>query len=185
MKKLFLLLTISLLFASCFSTNEETTKEQEKEQYIQDNFCGVNFGANKTEVITQFEKNGFYLYEQSSSDEELDFFRPGKEYFVFEGGYWKFLSVGFNFNRFWCISFVHTTPYREEAINNFNNIVSSLSSKYELERPLLEGNNVLGAYETFTKEGKGLVIKCFKNEDYGYYQTSLHYGDKKFNSLIE
>lgn len=201
MKRLFLLFAISLFFASCFNTNEEGTKEQEEytqgntkkeatkeleeEQYIQDNFCGVKFGANKAEVITQFERNGFYLDEQGSSKTQLVFDYKQK-YFLFEEGYWNFLSIGFNFNQFWGITFVYNTTYKEEAINNFNNVVSSLSSKYKMDRPILESDNVLGEYYVLTKEGKGISIKCLKKEDYGgYYTIHLFYFDKKFNHLIE
>ena len=87
MKKLFLLLTLSLFTLSFVNAQEEKTQEKkdsEKEfvysQNIQDTFFGVKFGASREEVIKAFEEERLYLENRYSNKDGLFFVSSRKSF---------------------------------------------------------------------------------------------------------
>ncbi len=190
MKKLFLLLTLSLFILSCDKAKEEKTQEKkdsEKEyvysENIQDTFFGVKFGASREEVIKAFEKEGLYLNNSNSTKENLSFLPYGRN-FSFGGYYWEYVNVNLSNGKFCGIIFGYTPEYKETALSQFESVFSALSSRYKMNEVPIEDTNTYKWYTAKSKDGKAMAVKCNKGESYRgemRYYVYLVYGDSTLN----
>ena len=186
MKKLFLLLTLSLFILSCDKAKEEKTQEKkdsEKEyvysENIQDTFFGVKFGASREEVIKAFKKEGLYLNNHNSNKKNLSFQPYGRD-FSFGGSYWEYVDVNLSNGKFYGIIFGYTPEYKETALSQFESVLSALYSKYKMNEEAFEDTNIYKWYTAKSKDGKAMAVQCSKKESSGgqmRYYVNLVYGD--------
>ncbi len=207
MKKLFLLLTLSLFILSCDKAKEEKTQEKknsEKEivysENIQDTFFGVKFGASREEVIKAFEKEGFKLDNQYSTNNRLCFEtyessyipiflrhsvdttykRLAGEYFSFGGMDWHFVNAYLSNGKFYAIQFGYSPESKETALSQFESVLSALSSKYKMNEEAIEDTNTYKNYRAESKDGKFVRVLCDKSESFAEikrYYVELIYED--------
>lgn len=187
MKKLFLLLTLSLFTLSFVNAQEEKTqgkKDSEKEyvysQNIQDSFFGVKFGASKEEVIKAFEEEGLYLNKHISNKDAF-WFEPYRGDISFGGYNWDYVCAHFSNGKFYCIQFQYTPEYKETALSQFESVLSALSSKYKMNEKTITDTNTYKWYTAKLKDKKGMAVQCFKAESSGgemRYYVLLEYGDR-------
>jgi hypothetical protein len=189
MKKLFLLLTLSLFTLSFVNAQEEKTqgkKDSEKEyvysQNIQDTFFGVKFGASREEVIKAFEKEGLYLENRYSNKDGL-FFVSSRKSFSFGGLNWGSVRVALSNGKFYAIQFAYSPENKETALNQFGNVFSALSSKYKMNEEPIKDANTYKDYYLMSEDGKYLSVSCKKDESNAgkmRYYVLLEYGDGTF-----
>jgi hypothetical protein len=178
MKKLFLLLALSLFMVSC----------GEKIAYndtIQDTFFGVKFGASKEKVIKAFEEQGLYLDKRYSSNEFLNF-EPYGKYFSFGGMNWEFVNVLLSNGKFSGIQFLCTPNSKETALEWYDGVLEEVSSKYNIAERPIEDENIYKKSGGCTKDGKYFVVCCFKEESVAGMIRNyvvLEYGDEKFQGV--
>lgn len=186
MKKLFLLLTLSLFTLSFVNAQEEKTQEKKdfKKEFvysenIQDTFFGVKFGASREEVIKAFEKEGLYLYNRSSNRDDLLFRRFGGN-IPFGGFNWDFVFAGFSNGKFVGIQFQYTPEYKETALSQFESVLSALSEKYKMNERPIEDTNTYKYYLAVSEDEYVVAITCYKGESSGgeiRYYVNLEYLD--------
>lgn len=186
MKKLFLLLTLSLFTLSFVNAQEEKTqgkKDSEKEyvysQNIQDSFFGVKFGASKEEVIKAFEEEGLYLNKHISNKDAF-WFEPYRGDISFGGYNWDYVCAHFSNGKFYFIQFQYTPEYKETALSRFEPVLSALSSKYKMNEKPITDTNTYKCYTAESKDRKGVAVKCVKGESSGgemRYYVMLEYID--------
>lgn len=192
MKKLFLLLVLSLFVFSCDKAKEGKTEETKipkkiikgLNDEIQDTFFGVKYGASQDEVIEAFAKENFYPSE-FKTDIRLQFFkRDGKygmkqKYFSFGNMEWECIGVHFRNNSFCGIEFLREIDDKEKALTEFDMVLSTVSSKYKM----IESNesNIPGVkmYFGFTKEN--ILVGVLLDENEGL--VGLMYADRNLSSL--
>ena len=187
MKKLFLLLTLSLFTLSFVNAQEEKTQEKkdsEKEyvysENIQDTFFGVKFGTSREEVIKAFEKEGLYLDNRNSNRDFLVFLPSGRN-IPFGGFNWDFVYAYFSNGKFYCIIFQYTPEYKETALNHFESVLSALSSRYKMNEKPITDTNTYKCYTAKSKDRKVVAVDCKKEESSGgemRYYVNLVYIDK-------
>ncbi|MBQ1190847.1 MAG: hypothetical protein IIX43_01010 [Bacteroidales bacterium] len=192
MKKLFLLLTLSLCMLFCDKVKGEKTQEKKEPKKevalnddIQDTFFGVKFGASKEEVIKAFEKQGLHLDERVSTNEYLSF-GTYEKYFSFGGMAWQFVNVGLSNGKFWFIRFNLTPENKETALELYEGVLEQVASKYNVAELPIENENVYKKSAGCTKDGKYVTIVSRKGESVGgemrYYLT-LSYKDEKIKGV--
>lgn len=178
MKKLFLLLTLSLCMLSC-------GKEIAYNDTIQDTFYGVKFGASREEVIKAFQKQGLYLDKSVSTNERLTF-DPYGSYFGFGGMDWQFVNVYLSNGKFCVIAFSYTPENKETALEDYEGVLEQVSSKYKVAELPIEDENVYKKSGGRTKDGRYITVYCDKTEsvdgEMRYYVT-LEYGNEKFEGV--
>jgi hypothetical protein len=180
MKKLFLLLTLSLFMVSC---GEEIAYNDT----VQDTFYGVKFGAGKEEVIKAFERQGFYLDKRLSTNDFLSFYPYGM-YFSFGGMGWQFVNVHLSNGKFSCIQFLYTPNSKETALENYDGVLEQISSKYNIVKRPIEDKNDYKKHGGCTKDGKYVVVVCSKEESNNgmmRYYVILEYGNEKFQEISD
>ena len=178
MKKLFLLLTLSLCMLSC-------GKEIAYNDTIQDTFYGVKFGASREEVINAFEKQGLYLYKSVSTNDFLQFVRYGR-YFSFGGMDWEFVNVRLSNGKFCNIDFAFTPESKETALEDYEGVLKQVSSKYKVAERPIEDKNLYKKSGGRTKDGRYITVACFKSESIDgrmRYYVTLAYGNEKFQGV--
>ena len=192
MKKLFLLLTLSLCMLSCDKVKVEKTQEKKEPKKevalnddIQDTFFGVKFGASREEGIEAFEKQGLHL-DKSNSKNEFLAFHPYGRYFSFGRMAWEFVNVRLSNGKFWNIGFIFTPGNKETALERYEGVLEQVSSKYNVAERPIEDENLYKQSAGRTKDGRYIVVDCFKTEsvdgEMRYYVT-LTYGNEKFQGV--
>ncbi len=179
MKKLFLLLTLSLFTLSFVNAQEEKEKEIVYSQNIQDTFFGVKFGASREEVIKAFEEEGLYLENRYSNKDDLLFRRFGGN-IPFGGFNWDYVFAGFSNGKFVGIQFQYTPEYKETALSQFESVLSALSEKYKMNEMPIKDTYTYKYYLAVSKDGKVVDIQCSKGESDGgqmRYYVHLEYID--------
>ena len=179
MKKLFLLLTLSLFILSCDKEKEGFKKEFVYSENIQDTFFGVRFGASREEVIKEFKKEGLYL-DSRESNKDLLWFEPYRGDISFGGYNWDYVLAYFSNGKFYDIVFQYTPEYKETALSQFEPVLSALSSRYKMNEKQITDTNTYKWYTALSKDGMGMAVKCFKAESNGgqmRYYVNLEYID--------
>lgn len=164
MKKLFLLLTLSLITMSFVYAQEE--KEDKISKKIQDTFFGVKFGASSSDVIVAFENEELYFVEEFSSKDRLVF--TSKSPYVdltFGKKTWDYVEVYLSNDTFYQIDFVYTPEYKETALDRFEVMLLILSSKYNMNESPTEDTNTFKGYFAASKDKKAMTISYYKNEN--------------------
>ena len=180
MKKLFLLLTLSLFMVSC---GEEIAYNDT----VQDTFYGVKFGASKEEVIKAFEEQGFYLDKRLSTNDFLSFYPYGR-YFSFGGMGWQFVNVHLSNDKFCAIDFSFTPESKETALEDYDGVLEQISSKYNIAERPIEDENIYKKSGGCTKDGKYIVVVCYKEESVNGVMrnyVTLEYGNEKFQEVSD
>lgn len=178
MKKLFLLLTLSLCMLSC-------GKEIAYNDTIQDTFYGVKFGASREEVIKAFEKQGFILNKIFSTNESL-YFAPYGRYFSFGGMDWEFVRVELSNGKFCGIEFNFSPGNKESALEDYEGVLKQVSSKYNVAERPIEDENLYKKSGGATKDGRYIVVAYHKSESFSgemRYYVTLKYGNEKFEGV--
>lgn len=177
MKKIILLLALSLFVVSCDKVKKERiedTKEKTVEkkvpkkkivysENIQDTFFGIKFGASKEEVINAFEKEGLDLDNQYSTNNKLTF-KPAGKFFSFGGTNWGYVTVGLHNGKFYAIEFECCIENEEIVLERFEFVLSELSSRYNMNEVTIKDNNTHKAYNAVSKDKKIVVIICDKDK---------------------
>ena len=179
MKKLFLLLTLSLFTLSFVNAQEEKKEEIVYSENIQDSFFRVKFGASREEVIKAFEKEGLILNRQYSTKSEVSFV-PYGDYFSFGGMDWNFVNVLFSNDKFYGIYFGYTPENKKTALDYFETVLSALSSKYKMNAKSIEDENIYKTYVATDRDKKFVAVQCAKDESHDgemRYYVGLIYGD--------
>ena len=184
MKKLFLLLTLSLITMSFVYAQEE--KESKFSQKIQDTFFGVKFGTSSSDVIVAFENEELYFVEDFSSKDRL-VFTSSKNPDVgltFGRMTWHYVEVYLSNDTFYRIKFSYSPEHKETALKQFESMLSKLSSKYKMHEMPIEDKNTYKDYAAIDKEDKIVGISYSKNEGisgkFNYY-VELEYVDIKLD----
>lgn len=183
MKKLFLLLTLSLITMSFVYAQEE--KEDKISKKIQDTFFGVKFGASSSDVIVAFENEELYFVEEFSSKDILVF--TNKSPYVgltFGRMTWHYVEVHLSNDTFYRIKFSYSPEHKETALNQFESMLSKLSSKYKMHEMPIEDKNTYKDYAAIDKEDKIVGISCYKGEGVSgkiNYYVELEYADVKLD----
>ena len=183
MKKLFLLLTLSLFTLSFVNAQEEKEEEIVYSENIQDTFFGVKFGASREEVIKAFEKEGLYLDNRISNRDVLLFGRSGGD-FLFGGFNWDYVYCVLSNGKFYDIRFQYTPEYKETALSRFESVFSALSEKYKMFENQIEDTNTYKYYLAVSEDDNAVAIKCNKEESNGgemRYYVVLEYIDVTLN----
>lgn len=183
MKKLFLLLTLSLFTLSFVNAQEEKEEEIVFSQNIQDTFFGVKFGASREEVIKAFEKEELYLNNRISNRDIL-LFERSVGYFRFGGFNWDYVYCVLSNGKFYAIRFQYTPEYKETALSQFELVLSALSEKYKMFEMPIEDTNTYKYYLALSEDGNVVAIKCNKEESSGgemRYYVMLEYLDSTLN----
>ena len=185
-KKILILIVASLCLFS-FTTNKETKQENENKQQqefiysknIQDTFFGVKFGASHEEVKKAFAEQGLYLSDINTREDKLAFVNRNKK-ISFGGGEWNYVIVSFSKGKFYLITFQYATKYKETALETFDAVLPSLSSKYNMNKQPIEDENIYKDYRANSKDGKLVFLYCHRAEssrgEMRYY-TNLEYSD--------
>ena len=176
MKKLFLLLTLSIFVLSCDKSSENIYSKN-----IQDTFFGVKFGANKDIVIEVFEKEGILLeHGEYSTNIQTLRFTPKGEYISFCGMNWDYISCRFSSDdKFFGIQFVNTSKNIETALKKFDSVFLELSSRHKMFAHPIEDENIYKHYGAVSKDKKRVQVVCQKVESFltTFYNVNLTYGD--------
>ena len=192
MKKLFLLLTLSLCMLSCDKAKEEKTQEKKEPKKeialnddIQDTFFGVKFGASREEVIDAFQKQGLHLDKRFSTNDFLQFLPCGR-YFSFGGMSWGCVNVFLSNGKFWAINFNETTENKETALEGYESVLANVASKYKVAELPIEDENLYKKSGGATKDGRYIVIACHKGESFSgemRYYFGLEYGNPNLRGV--
>lgn len=205
MRRIFIVGTIACvlgLMTACqnsqTTTDGEDTITPERDiaynDKIQNNFFGVPFGATKDEVVSGFAKHD--LYEDNySTDSRLSFekktHRHGMkvECFSFGGLNWELLYVNLANNHFNSIEFTNAFKTKEAALKDFDDVLSAVSSKYQLYEDPLDDTS---SYKRFVGRAKyderWVVVHCYSYESVSYQRwvgVTLAYGDNSIVSVSD
>lgn len=150
---------------------------------VQDTFFDTKFGASREEVIENFAKHGFSLYEDYSQDNFLVFNHTPKDIFEFGGMLWENLHVHLVNDKFYAIRFYTPTKDKATAISDFKRIAEVVSQKYKLTEIESEDTTIYYKKRMYSKSGITGVIVCYRYEsadkeifytaELGYYDSNL------------
>ena len=179
MKKIFVLGFVLALLVSC-GNKKETYSDN-----IQDTFFGVKFGASKGEVKAAFAKQGYRNVSKETRD--LMCFSEDDR-ISFGGFFWECANARFHNGQLYSISFYNATEFKEMALEDFENVLPALSKKYNMIEQPIEDENTYKHYEAITKDGKKVVLNCFRGESFFgkmLYYTGIRYIDYKYKTNDE
>lgn len=157
---------------------------------IQNTFFGVSFGATKDEVVSAFAEHDFYE-DYYSTDSRLSFEKKTSQHglkverFSFGGLNWELLYVNLANNHFKSIEFANAFRTKESALKSFDNVLSAVSSKYQLYEEPIDDTSSYKRFVGIAKYGgQWVIVHCYSYESVGYQRwvsVTLAYGD---NSII-
>ena len=184
------MLLMALCIGSCKNTKEKEIVYNDK---IQDTFFGATFGASKEDVVKAICNHSF-AYQSSLFDEDTrqSFIKIDTnthttvERFSFGNMLWEMLDVWYCNNLFHQIRFMNAHKSKESALRNFENVLSTVSSKYHLYEPSIDDTNTYRLFEGKTNEGLWVSISCFRYESISYdiyVGVDLSYGDNNYTSV--
>ena len=161
------------------STFVYTTILPDSSEPIQDTFYGARFGTSQNNACGWLANKGIKTYSEYNVINAYDV--------MFGGLSWNFLSMHFNANGLYNVSFSMYFQIKSDAISAFDGLSSSLGSKYAIidwsheqdcERILYTDSNYLRT--------------CSLSYEYGiskggnwYYYVSLKYTDNELYEATE
>lgn len=168
---------------------KENTPEIIYNDSIQDTFFGVKFGTEKRELIRKFESHNL-VYNQYLSDETNLHFRPrnGRN-FNFGGLSWQMLNVCLSNNRFYFIQFMNAFKDKAAAINEYEGLLSTVSSKYEMMEEAPKDSTIFKISRGYSKKDARhyIVTSVFRYESVGrdiFNGVTLDYYDEDYQSSV-
>ena len=178
-----LFVTFNLIMPSCNSknSNNQSSLDTIWNEHIQDEFFGVHFGATKKELLRGFDKYGIICNYSLSTNATLSMMSNRGRYFSFGDINWNHIDVNFNENKFSNIRFYYSFKDKQEALNMYEDLKSTLSQKYQFtEMPPNKDSTLYERAIAFGKNQKRMGLACARYESvenemwYGvflYYQT--------------
>ncbi len=190
---------IPLIVASCIcicscknsnnSANSSNTADQDTvyNENIQSVFFDTPFGANKEEVIKKFKIHDFIPHTQTSSDAFIHFLPRSSQKYSFGNMTWDMLDVGFVNGKFTYIRFMNASKDKVSAIHNYENVLSSVSAKYEMMEQIPEDTTIYKMSIGYSKVNRLISVYCFRYETISKeirIGTVLQYYDKNFDNEV-
>lgn len=146
---------------------------------VQNKFFDTEFGATRDEVIKNFANYGFIVFDDLSDDETLVFGHKSDTY-TFGGMQWVNLNASIKDGKFYSISFYTPRRDKDQAMNDFNDIVANLSKKYQLTNVVSEDTTMYALKRAYSKTPYIAGVGCysyFDSDSVKFYTTSLDYTD--------
>lgn len=195
MKKLFLIgaMAYALGMLTACNNNQttsgswnETTKEITYNDKIQNVFFGVPFGASRQEVVNRLTAQGF-CEASNSTTTELSFYKfdlNGIKSFEFGDISWEVMYTSLTNNHLWNINFVKRYETKEQALTEYNSVLSKVSSKYIMtEESPARDPSIYKSYIGRTKNKQFVVLDIYY--DLNAYFVSLAYLDKNYYEISD
>jgi hypothetical protein len=187
----FSLIVLTIILYSCANSNKgsnSNSKETQKARIdtlyndsIQGMFFGIPFGANHEVVVKKLREQGFAFNQYNSTETFLRFKPLNHSTFSFGNMEWEFLDIGLANNRFNYIRFMSKNDDKASAIHNFNNVLTSVSEKYQMTEGTPRDSTEYKLYVGYSKTSKMLWISCFRYESKVF--VSLEYDDNEFSKV--
>lgn len=152
MKKLIYAIIFSIGFLSCNKENKTSYKDSFDidtiyktrtiihndtawNDRIQDSFWGITFGEYKRPIIKKMESKGFYQdTSYSIVNNPIRFKKKTGERFDFENLKWQYLITYYAEGELCEIDFLNKYKTSEDAINDFEQIISTIGGKYNIRK---------------------------------------------------
>lgn len=155
-------------------------------QNIQNTFWGCEFGCSREQVISRLKEQGFAVDKEYSTNNHIHFNYPQSRFFSFGEMDWDFLKVSFINDKFVRIIFEKVSKNQIDAINYYEDIVSVISSKYNISDDSIVDNSIIRMSSGFCPSENGIrrvFIGCDRYYPYGsqdiWYRVSLVYSEEK------
>ena len=156
--------------------------------HIQGEFFNTPFGSTKAELIKNFRKNGLELNTYTSTDNLLHFSSSKGKYKTFGGMNWEMIDVLINNNgKFNLIRFMNASDDKASALQSYNNLLSTISQKYQLTTIEPKDTSVYAASAAYSKTNRLAGIGCFRYETIGQeikIGIMLEYRDISFDNEV-
>jgi len=153
---------------------------------IQNTFWGCEFGCSREQVISRLKEQGFAVDKEYSTKNHILFNYPQSRFFSFGEMDWNFLKVSFKNDKFVRIIFEKVSKNQIDAINYYEDIVSVISSKYNISDDSIVDNSMIRMSSGFCSSVNGIrrvFIECDRYYPYGsqdiWYRASLVYSEEK------
>lgn len=195
MKKiLYLCVIFIVIVCSCNKSSESKSKndnfENESIVYndsVQGVFFKTPFGASKEEVIANFKAHGYIVNKVVSTDQQLHFYPEKGTRFTFGNMSWDMLTVYFNNNKFCTIKFMNAGNDKASAIKDYENILSTVSAKYNMMEEEPEDTTYYRQAVGYSKQNRYIIVSCYRYETIGReikQGVSLVYEDQDFDNEV-
>ena len=199
MKKLFILMIIAGCICICSCNNSKNgsnnnsnssssaIKDTVYNENIQSVFFDTPFGASKEDVIKNFKTHNFIPYTQTSSDALIHFHPIQSQKYSFGNMTWDMLDVGFVNGKFNYIRFMNASKDKVSAIQNYENVLSAVSAKYEMMEQAPNDTTFYKLSIAYSKVNRFVFVYCFRYETVTNeirIGTVLEYLDKNFNNEV-
>lgn len=202
MKKISLILLLVMSIFVCSCNNQESNELGKEDQQsneivyndkIQNVFFGVPIGATKEEVIDGFAKYDFYE-DNYSTDSRLSFEKKNGQdgltlnSFSFGDLNWGQLYIYLKNNRFQQIEFINGFKSKDAALEDFEYVLSLLSSKYNMYEEPLDDTTSYRRFVGWTKDSQWVLVHCFSYESVSnsrWIGVCLAYGDNKYRVVSD
>lgn len=203
MHRTFIIILIGCFFlVSCKNgatqNNEEENRSSKGQtvvynEKIQNVFFGVSFGASKNEVVEGLAKHNLYENEYStktrlSFEPRASLYSLPKEFFSFGGMNWHLLYVNMTNNCFRSIEFMDAYKAKESAMEDFEIVLSKVSSKYQMYEEPLDDTTSYKRFIGKTNDNCWVLVHCFSYESVSHQRwigVKLAYGDDKYNGVSD
>lgn len=168
---------------------KENTPEIIYNDSIQDTFFGVKFGTEKRELIRKFESHNLVYDKYLSDDTTLRFRSRSGRKFNFGGLSWEMLNVCLSNNRFYFIQFMNAFKDKAAAINEYDGLLSTVSSKYEMMEEAPKDSTEYKISRGYSKKDPHhyVVTSVFRYESYRgviFNGVTLDYFDEDYQSSV-
>lgn len=170
-----ILMAFSLCQFSCGNNNTKSDNESDKSQNdtiiyndnIQDTFFGTTFGASKDTLIKNFNKHKLVIDETVSTNDLLSFDKYNSN-ISFGGMKWDHLYVWFSNDKFYSIQFHHAHKDKASALENYSNLLYTISSKYNMTETTPSDTTIYKESIGYSKSNKRVIISCERYESIGH-----------------
>lgn len=171
-----LIIAITLCIFSCGNNNTKSDNESDKSQNdtiiyndnIQDTFFGTTFGASKDTLIKNFNKHKLVTDERLCTDWYIPFVNYNTEFVSFGGINWDCIDVSFSNDKFYSIQFYNTYKDKSSALDNYSNLLYTISSKYNMTETTPSDTTIYKESIGYSKSNKRVIISCERYESRGH-----------------
>lgn len=131
---------------------------------VQDTFYGVKLGEPKNKIINALEANGFTFLKEVSTKSLLHFEKEDEYFFTFGGFNWQCLNIGITNNKFTAIKFYYPHKELSSSMNDYNELVNTLSKKYGITDDDNYDSTIYGLKRIFGRNNVRCTIACNEYE---------------------